>query len=154
MIITRRTGLLLPFLLLTNGQPVQAGGRRIEVMSTNGCGCCIAWVKHLEADGYTATVTNLPMADLVQKKMAAGLTPELYSCHTAMIEGYVIEGHVPSIDIDHLLLDRPDAIGLAVPGMPSGSPGMGEPDPASPYEVLLVRRDSTTDVFSRHPSAG
>lgn len=154
MIITRRTGLLLPFLLLTNGQPVQAGGRRIEVMSTNGCGCCLAWVKHLEADGYMANVTNLPMADLVQKKMAAGLKPELYSCHTAMIEGYVVEGHVPSIDIDHLLLDRPDAIGLTVPGMPSGSPGMGEPDPSQPYEVLLVRRDGTTDVFSRHPSSG
>ena len=131
MIITRRTGLLLP-LLLVMSRTAQAGGRRIEVMSTNGCGCCIAWVKHLEADGYIATVTNLPMADLVQKKMAAGLTPELYSCHTAMIEGYVIEGHVSSSHIDHLLLDRPDAIGLAVPGMPSGSPGMGEPDPASP----------------------
>ena len=153
MNLSRRTSLLLP-LLLVMSRTAQAGGRRIEVMSTNGCGCCIAWVKHLEADGYTATVTNLPMADLVQKKMAAGLTPELYSCHTAMIEGYVIEGHVSSSHIDHLLLDRPDAIGLAVPGMPSGSPGMGEPDPASPYEVLLVRRDGTTDVYSRHPQAG
>lgn len=153
MNLSRRTSLLLP-LLLVMSRTAQAGGRRIEVMSTNGCGCCIAWVKHLEADGYIATVTNLPMADLVQKKMAAGLTPELYSCHTAMIEGYVIEGHVSSSHIDHLLLDRPDAIGLAVPGMPSGSPGMGEPDPASPYEVLLVRRDGTTDVYSRHPQAG
>ena len=153
MNLSRRTSLLLP-LLLVMSRTAQAGGRRIEVMSTNGCGCCIAWVKHLEADGYIATVTNLPMADLVQKKMAAGLTPELSSCHTAMIEGYVIEGHVSSSHIDHLLLDRPDAIGLAVPGMPSGSPGMGEPDPASPYEVLLVRRDGTTDVYSRHPQAG
>jgi hypothetical protein len=61
---------------------------------------------------------------------------------------------VPSSDIGQLLLDRPDAIGLAVPGMPIGSPGMGEPDPSNPYEVLLVRRDGTTDVFSRHPQAG
>lgn len=153
MIVTRRTSLLLPLLLLM-GSTAQAGGRRLEVMSTNGCGCCLGWVKHLEANDYAATVTNLPMADLVQRKMAAGLTPELYSCHTAMIEGYVIEGHVPSSDIGQLLLDRPDAIGLAVPGMPIGSPGMGEPDPSKPYEVLLVRRDGTTEVFSRHPQAG
>jgi len=131
-----------------------AGGRHLEVLSTNGCGCCLAWIKHLEANGYTATVTNLPMADLVLKKMAAGLRPELYSCHTAMIDGYVIEGHVPVRDINQLLRNRPDAIGLTVPGMPTGSPGMGEPDPSNPYEVLLVRRDGTTDVFSRQPQAG
>jgi hypothetical protein len=153
MIVARRTALLLPLFILT-GKAARAEGRRIEVMSTNGCGCCLAWVKHLEADGYEATLTNLPMADLVQKKIAAGLKPELYSCHTATIEGYIIEGHVPSIDIGHLLLDRPDAIGLAVPGMPTGSPGMGEPDPSQPYDVLLVSRDGTTEVFSRHPNAG
>lgn len=153
MIISRRTSLLLPFFLVA-GSKAQAGGRSLEVFSTNGCGCCLAWIKHIEADGYSVSVTNLPMADLVKKKMAAGLEPDLYSCHTALIEGYVIEGHVPSSDIDHLLLDRPDAIGLVVPGMPSGSPGMGEPDPSSPYEVLLVRRDGTTNVFSRHPQSG
>jgi hypothetical protein len=130
-----------------------AAPKHVEVSSTNGCGCCLAWVKHLEKNGYTATVTNLPMADLVQKKMAAGLKPELYSCHTGKIDGYIIEGHVPSVDIDRLLRDRPDAIGLSVPGMPIGSPGMGEPDPDSPYEVLLVSRDGSTDVFSRHPQA-
>lgn len=150
MIITRRNGLLLTALILT-GQTARAGGRRLEVFSTNGCGCCLAWIKHVEDDGYAATITNLPMADLVQKKMALGLKPEVYSCHTALIDGYVIEGHVPSVDIDHLLLDRPDAIGLAVPGMPSGSPGMGDPDPSNPYEVLLVRRDGGTEAFSRHP---
>ena len=150
MTITRRASLLLPFLVLA-GRPAQAGGRRLDVMSTNGCGCCLAWIKHLEANGYTATVTNLPMADLVLTKMAAGLRPELYSCHTAMIDGYVLEGHVPVRDINQLLRNRPDAIGLTVPGMPTGSPGMGEPDPSNPYEVLLVHRDGTTDVFSRQP---
>lgn len=153
MTLTRRTAFLLPIILMT-GRTGQAAERHLEVMSTNGCGCCLAWVKHLEADGYTTTVTNLPMADLVQKKMAAGLKPELYSCHTAMIDGYVIEGHVPVRDISQVLLDRPDAIGLTVPGMPSGSPGMGELNPASPYEVLLILRDGTTEVFSRHPPAG
>jgi hypothetical protein len=131
-----------------------AAPRHVEVLSTNGCGCCLAWAKHLEDNGYTVTVTNLPMADLVQRKMAAGLKPDLYSCHTGKIGGYVIEGHVPSVDIGRLLLERPDAIGLAVPGMPNGSPGMGEPDLSNPYEVLLVRRDGTTDVFARHPQTG
>ena len=150
MILTRRTCLLLSVLMVMS-RTARAGGRHLEVLSTNGCGCCLAWIKHLEANGYTATVTNLPMADLVLKKMAAGLRPELYSCHTAMIDGYVIEGHVPVRDINQLLRNRPDAIGLTVPGMPTGSPGMGEPDPSNPYEVLLVHRDGTTDVFSRQP---
>lgn len=153
MTLTRRSALVLPLFFLMN-RIAQAGGRQLAVMSTNGCGCCLAWVKHVEADGYGVTVSNLPMAELVRRKMELGLKPELYSCHTALIEGYVIEGHVPSIDIDHLLRDRPDAIGLAVPGMPGGSPGMGEPDPANPYEVLLVRRDGTAEVYSRHPRAG
>jgi hypothetical protein len=153
MILTRRTCLLLPVFMVVS-RTALAGGRHLEISSTSGCGCCLAWIKHLEENGYTATVTNLPMAELVLKKMAFGLKPELYSCHTAMIDGYVIEGHVPSVDIDRLLLDRPDAIGLTVPGMPTGSPGMGEPDPSNPYEVLLVRRDGVTDVFSRHPQTG
>lgn len=153
MSVSRRAIFALPLWLATGGTSV-AASRHVEVFSTNGCGCCLAWVKHLEESGYTATVTNLPMADIVQKKMAAGLRPDLYSCHTGMVGGYVIEGHVPSVDIDRVLLDRPDAIGLTVPGMPIGSPGMGEPDPATPYEVLLVRRDGTREVFSRHPLSG
>ncbi len=153
MITSRRTCLLLPLLLLTH-RTAQAGQPRIEVMSTSGCGCCLAWVKHLEAVGYTAYVTNLPITELVQRKLAAGLKPELHSCHTALIGGYVIEGHVPAADITHLLRDRPDAIGLTVPGMPVGSPGMGEPDFANPYDVLLIRPDGATEIFSRHPQSG
>jgi len=129
-----------------------AAADHIEVMSTNGCGCCIAWTKHLQENGYTTEIENFGMADNMQRKIAAGLKPGLISCHTGRIAGYVIEGHVPAREIDRLLAERPDAIGLAVPGMPYGSPGMGEPGPdADPYDVLLVRRDGSTEVFESYP---
>jgi len=87
----------------------------------------------------------------MQKKLGAGLKPALTSCHTGIVEGYVIEGHVPAREIDRLLAERPDAIGLTVPNMPYGSPGMGEPGPdADPYDVLLVRRDGSTELFASY----
>lgn len=151
MPIFRRTGLALAALLMMSGTALAAAGH-VEVMSTNGCGCCIAWTKHLEENGYTAEIENLPMADLWQRKLEAGLTQGLTSCHTGKIAGYVIEGHVPAREIDRLLAERPDAIGLTVPNMPYGSPGMGEPGPdADPYDVLLVKRDGTTEVFASYP---
>ena len=151
MPILRRTGLALAAWLMMSGTALAAAGH-VEVMSTNGCGCCIAWTKHLEENGYTAEIENLPMAELMQRKIAAGLKWTLTSCHTGMIEGYVIEGHVPAREIDRLLAERPDAIGLTVPNMPYGSPGMGEPGPvADPYDVLLVKRDGTTEVFASYP---
>ena len=81
------------------------------------------------------------------------ITPELASCHTADVEGYVIEGHVPVADIERLLAERPDALGLAVPGMPYGSPGMGPESEREAYDVLLILRDGTTDVFTSYKSA-
>ncbi len=122
------------------------------MLSTSGYACCIAWTKHLEENGYTAEVEHLPIADLMQEKIKAGLKPDLTACHTARIEGYVIEGHVPAREINPLLAERPNAIGQAVPGMPYGSPGMGEPGPdAEPYDVLLVHRDGSTEVFANYP---
>jgi hypothetical protein len=151
MPIFRRTILALAASLTMSGTALAAASH-IEVMSTNGCGCCIAWTKHLEENGYTAEIENLPMAELMQRKLAAGLKPGLTSCHTGMIAGYVIEGHVPAREIDRLLAERPDAIGLTVPDMPYGSPGMGEPWPdADPYDVLLVRSDRSTVVFASYP---
>ncbi len=146
-----RPALVLAASLMMSGTAL-AAAQHLEVMSTNGCGCCIAWTKHLEKNGYTAEIENLPMADLMQVKIKAGLKPGQTACHTARIEGYVIEGHVPAREIDRLLAERPDAIGLAAPGMPYGSPGMGEPGPdAEPYDVLLVRRDGSTEVFASYP---
>ena len=147
----RRTGFAFIASLMMGGTAL-AAAQHLEVLSTNGCGCCIAWTKHIEENGYTAEIEHQHMADMLQVKIKAVLRPGQTICNTAMIEGYVIEGHVPAREIDRLLAERPDAIGLAVPGMPYGSPGMGEPGPdADPYDVLLVRRDGSTEVFASYP---
>ncbi|MBN8911113.1 MAG: DUF411 domain-containing protein [Rhizobiales bacterium] len=106
----------------------------LVVFRDPGCGCCHKWVEHLEANGFTATVHDAPRMKAVKARL--GVPPEIASCHTAEIGGYVIEGHVPAVAIKRLLAERPAGRGLAVPGMPVGSPGMegGEPET---YEVLL-----------------
>jgi hypothetical protein len=124
-------------------------GQTISVLKTSGCGCCLAWIKYLERSGFVVEARNVAMGDLMQTKLDAGLKPELAACHTARIEGYVVEGHVPVREIRRLLDERPDAIGLAVPGMPVGSPGM-EADKGEPYQVLLVRKDGSTEVFAQY----
>ncbi len=86
-------------------------------------------------------------------KSENGIPPEMVSCHTARIDRYMIEGHVPVADISRLVKDRPDAVGLAVPGMPYGSPGMGPESAREAYDVVLIRRDGTREVFSSYPSA-
>lgn len=127
-----------------------ASAQTIEVWKSATCGCCSAWIQHIEQNGFSAKAQDLAAGQLARVKANAGLTPDLQSCHTAKIDGYVIEGHVPASDIRRLLTEKPDAIGLTVPGMPIGSPGMEAGDEKEPYEVLLVRRDGTTEVFSRH----
>ncbi|MAU95474.1 DUF411 domain-containing protein [Jiella pacifica] len=136
-------------LSLLSTSALAAAGEKVEVFSTSGCGCCLGWVRHLEEAGFEVTNENLAMADLWAKKTGAGLTPELTSCHTGFAEGYVLEGHVPARDVTRLLTERPDAIGLTVPGMPAGSPGMGESD--EPYDVLLVLKDGSTEIFASYP---
>ena len=113
-----------------------------------GCGCCLAWVKHLKDAGHEVEIRNTEM--MAEVKAKVGVPRSAYSCHTAIVEGYVIEGHVPAADIERLLAEKPDAIGLAVPGMPMGSPGMEHGDHVQPYEVLLMKKDGTTTTWSRH----
>ena len=91
---------------------------------------------------------SLSMLDKLKK--GAGISDKLASCHTAKIDGYVIEGHVPAPDIKRLVAEKPDVIGLTVPGMVAGSPGMEQGGKSDPYKVLLVRKDGTTEVFSNH----
>jgi hypothetical protein len=143
-----RTALLATGFILS--PLVHAAGQAIEVLKTSGCGCCIGWVRHLEEAGYAVTSRDLPIGELMKIKRDAGLTLDLTSCHTGLIGVYVIEGHVPAREIDRLLQEQPDAIGLAVPNMPLGSPGMdfGE---AEPYQVLLVRRDGSTEMYAAYP---
>ncbi len=122
----------------------------LEVLKSATCGCCVAWGQHMRESGFTVTEINLPQAELDAAKVEAGLKPGLTSCHTAKIDGYVIEGHVPAREVQRLLAERPDAIGLTVPDMPYGSPGMGDAENADPYDVLLVGKDGTTEIYASY----
>ena len=120
-----------------------------EMYKTAGCACCGGWMAHAREHGLEAVVHDVDMGEMARIKAEAGITPELASCHTTLIDGYVVEGHVPAGDIARLLAERPDALGIAVPGMPAGSPGMGEAG-AGTFDVLLVLRDGRTEVFATH----
>ncbi|MFC7369675.1 DUF411 domain-containing protein [Vreelandella zhaodongensis] len=120
----------------------------VDVHSDPNCGCCSAWVSHLEEAGFN--VNHHRDGDLRAIKIANGVPPELASCHTAIVDGYVIEGHVPASDIKRLLDEQPDVVGLTVPGMPHGSPGM-ETGRVDDYAVLSwSRSDSTPAIFSEY----
>ena len=118
----------------------------IRVYKSPTCGCCEKWVEHLRAAGFAVQTSDVP--DVTPIKLENGVTPELSACHTAFVGGYVVEGHVPASDIRRLLAERPAVAGLAVPGMPMGSPGMEGPRPV-PYEVLSFG-DQGVRVFSKH----
>jgi len=113
--------------------------KRITVHKTPWCGCCVKWVAHLEEAGFT--VETREHEDLAPLKAELGVPTALESCHTAVIGGYVIEGHVPAAEVARLLEERPDATGLAVPGMPAGSPGMEMDGRRDAYAVILFSRD-------------
>jgi hypothetical protein len=130
-----------------------APGPLVEVWKDPNCGCCQLWVEHLQSHGFAVKVHDVGNT-AVRKRL--GLPERLGSCHTATVAGYVIEGHVPAPDIQRLLRQKPQALGLAVPGMPIGSPGMdGEvyKGRRDAYEVLLVQRDGSTRTFTRYPGA-
>ncbi|VXB75501.1 DUF411 domain-containing protein [Massilia sp. 9I] len=120
----------------------------IEVYKSATCGCCKEWVKHLEANGFTVKTQDVPNTSDYREKF--GIPNEYGSCHTGRVNGYAIEGHVPASDIKRLLATKPKARGLAVPGMPMGSPGMEGPR-KDPYEVLLVQDGGKTSVYKRYP---
>ena len=124
-------------------------GEPMTVYASPDCGCCAAWARHVEDAGFDVTIAHLAMADLQRNKRAAGISPHQASCHTALVGGYAIEGHVPAAEIAKLLEQRPQAVGLTVPGMPADAPGMGTG--SEPYDVLLVRPDGSTEVFASYP---
>lgn len=122
---------------------------RIVVHKSPTCGCCNGWIAHLRESGFEVDARDED--DMRPVKARAGVPAGKHSCHTAFVAGYLIEGHVPAEDIKRLLAQRPGAKGLAVPGMPLGSPGMEMPDGRTqPYAVELVHRDGSTAVFARH----
>lgn len=120
----------------------------IHVYKSPTCGCCTDWVDHLKENGFRVEVTDTNNLNPI--KIEAGLTPSLASCHTAFIGDYVIEGHVPASDIHRLISEAPEARGLAVPGMPVGSPGMEMGDRKDNYQVLMFNESGQTRVFSEH----
>jgi len=140
----------LALALATLAAPGLAAAQAVEVMKSPYCGCCEGWAQHMHDQGFQVSVQDTPDDVLAAAKTRLGITPATASCHTATVEGYVIEGHVPAEDVRRLLAERPDAVGLAAPGMPMGSPGMEMGGASEPYEVLLIRRDGSTEVFARH----
>jgi hypothetical protein len=117
----------------------------LSVYKSPTCGCCAKWVEYMEANGFTATVTNMP--DVTPVKTSNGLPPRLGSCHTTLVAGYVIEGHVPVSDIRRLLKEKPAIAGLAAPGMPAGSPGMDVPN-SPPYDIVAFDKTGRTSIYS------
>lgn len=122
----------------------------LRVAKSPTCGCCGAWVDHMRQAGYQVEVQNLEFDALQQLKARLGISPHHASCHTAQVAGYVIEGHVPAAAVARLLKERPSAIGLAVPGMPIGSPGMEMGDQREPYDVVLMKSQGRDEVFQSY----
>ena len=149
----RRHALLLAAATLAGSPFVGAQTARpltIDVWKDPNCGCCNDWIAILEKDGFRVNRHDTGNNAVRQR---LGLAQKYASCHTAVIDGYAIEGHVPAADIRRLLKERPQAIGLAVPGMPVGSPGMDGPEYGGrqdPHDVLLVLKDGSSKVYSSH----
>ena len=147
MQLRRRTFLALaPLALLACAEA--AAAQVVEVVKTPWCGCCGHWIEHLRSEGFEVRVTDAE--DVTPTARRLGVPDDLRSCHTASVEGYAVEGHVPAADIRRLLAERPDAAGIAVPGMPVGSPGMEQGERRQPYTTVLFRLDGTRAVFARH----
>lgn len=119
----------------------------VTMYSSEGCQCCVKWADHLEDNGFH--VETIKVNNLLELKSQNGVPGELASCHTAFVEGYIVEGHVPAEDVKRLLEEKPDAAGITVPGMPIGSPGM-EGSYVQNYDVILFDRDGKEEVFARH----
>lgn len=145
-----KTLVLLMLAVLAVAAVLQAAAAQAQVAAvymSPYCGCCGKWVDHLRQNGFS--VDKRMVEDLAPVRSRYGVPAELASCHTAVVDGYVVEGHVPASDIRRLLDERPSARGLAAPGMPAGAPGM-ESAGYEPYVVLLFDERGTTTVFARH----
>lgn len=132
------------------GAPALAESAAVTVYKSPTCGCCTKWIDHLEANGFE--VSAVDVADVGPVKLEHGVPAELASCHTALVDGYVVEGHVPASDLARLLREKPDVKGLAVPDMPLGSPGMEVPDPSrhERYQVLSFDEGGRIQVYETH----
>lgn len=119
----------------------------VEVYKSPYCGCCTHWVEYMKRNGFEVKVTDVDNVDAARQKL--GMPQKYGACHTAKVGGYLVEGHVPVEDVRKLLAQKPKALGIAVPAMPPGSPGMPSDKPV-PYDTLLVHNDGSSKVFARH----
>ncbi|MEB3231185.1 MAG: DUF411 domain-containing protein [Leptolyngbyaceae bacterium] len=133
---------------ITMAQPA-ATDYEITVFRSPTCGCCGQWIEHMQAAGFT--VKDEITQDMDAVKQQYGISSGLASCHTTVAGNYVIEGHVPAEDVQRLLAEAPDIAGIAVPGMPIGSPGMESGSYIEPYTVIAFSADGTNTVFANHP---
>lgn len=145
----RKQSLVKAVLLGALGVHLAAGaaGPVVEVYKSEYCGCCTEWVKHLEANGFTVKAHNVANPSDYRQKF--GIPEALGSCHTGVVQGYALEGHVPAAEIKRLLAEKPKARGLAVPAMPMGSPGMEGPR-KDPYDVLLVDGEGRYSTYKHY----
>ena len=120
----------------------------MKVYKSPTCGCCQKWVEHVKAAGFAPEVEDMPSVTPVKDK--SNVPAPLRSCHTALVGGYVVEGHVPVETVQRLLREKPKVAGIAVPGMPVGSPGMEMGDRKDPYEVVAFTADGKTTVYEKH----
>ena len=132
--------------LLANAAPVSPG-QRMQVWKDPACGCCKEWIAQIRAAGFDVVAHE---TGNVAARRRARISDAYGSCHTALVGGYALEGHVPVREIRRLLRERPDAIGLAVPGMVVGSPGMEQGDRREPYSVLLLHRDGGSSTYAKY----
>lgn len=142
--------LLASLLVVTSGvraADAPAAQPLMKVWKSPTCGCCVKWIKRMEAAGFRVESMDVDNVDPI--KTANGVPLRLASCHTARVDGYVIEGHVPVEDVRRLLKERPGIVGLTVPGMPPGSPGMDIPA-SPPFDVRAFGKDGTTSVYATH----
>lgn len=129
-------------------QATQISKNRVVVYKNPNCQCCSKWATHMEQAGFT--VSEQPTQSMQAVKSNYNIPYDMGSCHTAVIDGYVVEGHVPAKEVKKLLKERPDAIGLAVPGMPIGSPGMEQGNRTESYDVLLFGKDGEKSTFASY----
>ena len=132
----------------TGTAQAQPAANAVTVFKDPNCGCCKEWVAHLKKHAFNVVARDT--SGMAGIKATAQVPRQLYSCHTAFVNGYVIEGHVPAADIQRLLREKPRIAGIAVAGMPAGSPGMEVPGRVDRYDVMAFTRDGNTSVFARH----
>ncbi len=140
--------ILITFFIITPTFSADIISKKITVFKNPECGCCKKWVKYLKKNNYTVIERNT--RDVFAEKKRLGVPEKISACHTAVIDGYVVEGHVTDRDIRRLLLLRPDIKGIAVPGMPTGTPGMEKGDKKEKYNVISFDKNGKTDIFVRH----